>query len=158
RLVRLAAAAVVLLTAGLSVLGAARLWSDPFDDNLANLSSRSRATSMPGRWSKRLDAAFGRDQSGGFYIRLPRAGGVAVMVRALRDAERETPPSSRQLGKIDALSEIMPGSTAEQQEKIRILGELRRLADRIQKRLDPASEEAKLLTELRPPEDLRPIG
>lgn len=148
----------VLATTLLSVRGAFQLWGDPFEDDLTVLRSRSYPTSARGRWSKRLDAAFGRDQSGGFYIGVERAEDVAAVVKALRDAERTTPPAQRQLGKIDALSELLPGEPAEQQEKIHLLGELRRLADRIEKRLPPGSDDARLLAELRPPEAIAPIG
>lgn len=152
------ALAVVVITTGLSVRGALQLWGNPFEDDLTVLRSRSHPTSAVGRWSKRLDAAFGRDQSGGFYIGVQRVEDVGEVVRALRSAEKDLPPEARQIGKIDAITEILPGNAEEQQEKIRLLGELRGLSDRIAKRLDPGSDEAKLLAELRPPESLAPIG
>jgi predicted RND superfamily exporter protein len=159
-LVGVLAVGVVLLATVLAVLGARRLQANPFEDDLHALRSRSYPSSPAGRWSKRLDAAFGRDQSGGFYVGVERAEDVAVVVQRVRDVEKDQPKEEKQFGKIDALSEVLPGDAAEQAEKIRLLGEIRSLCDRLSKRIDPDSKDGKLLADLRPPPeaDLHPIG
>lgn len=149
--------AVLLVTCGLTAFGARALWGNPFEDNLHTLRSRSYATSQTGIWSARLDAAFGRDQSGGFYIGVDKTEDVHRVVKALRDVEARTPEKERMLGKIDALSEVMPGEPAEQAEKIEVLKEIRRFVKRIEPRLTPGSDEAKLLADLRPPDELAPV-
>ncbi len=151
RLAGAIAVGIVTITTGLALFGARDLYTDPFEDNVHALRSRSYPTSPVGRWSKRLDAAFGRDQAGGFFVGVDRPEDVAAVVQAVRDLERDTPEAKRQFGKIDALSEVLPGDPAEQQEKIRLLGELRRLTDRIAPRLAAGSADAKLLADLRPP-------
>ncbi|MFT3775008.1 MAG: MMPL family transporter [Minicystis sp.] len=154
------AVGVVAITAGLSVRGAYQLYGNPFEDNLHVLRSQSYPTSNVGRWSARLDAAFGRDQAGGFYIGVEKPEDVSVVVASLRAVEKDTPAAKKQVGKIDAVSEVLPGSEAEQAEKIRILEKIAKLCERIAPRLAPDSEEAKLLADLRPPPagELKPIG
>jgi hypothetical protein len=154
-----AAIAFVTIAGAVSLYGAYELWGNPFEDDVTTMRSRSYATSPTGIWSARLDAAFSRDQSGGFYIGVERPEDVAEVVRAVRKIEQDVPVEKRLLGKIDALSEVLPGELPEQLEKVKILTELRRLADRLGPRLAPGSDDAKLLAELRPPpaSELRPI-
>jgi hypothetical protein len=160
RLVGTLAVGVVLLATVLAFAGAGRLRADPFENDLHVLRSRSYPTSPVGRWSKRLDASFGRDQAGGFYVGVERTEDVARVVQAVRDVERQKPEDERQFGKIDALSEVLPGDASEQAEKIRLLGELRSLCDRFLRRLEAGSADATLITDLRPPpeSELHPIG
>ena len=159
RLVAGVAIGFVTLAGAVSVFGAYKLWGNPFEDDVTTMRSRSYPTSPTGIWSARLDAAFSRDQSGGFYIGVERPEDVTAVVRAVHKIEQDVPVEKRLLGKIDALSEVLPGDLAEQGEKIRILTELRRLSDRLGPRLAPGSDDAKLLAELRPPpaDTLRPI-
>jgi hypothetical protein len=159
RLLGGAAVAFVLISGGVSMFGAYQLWGDPFEDDVTTMRSRSYPTSPTGRWSRRLDAAFNRDQSGGFYIGVERAEDVATIARAVHKIEQDVPAPKRLLGKVDALSEVLPGDLAEQREKIRVLTELSRLSDRLASRLAPGSDDAKLLAELRPPpvDALRPV-
>ena len=149
----------VALAGAVSLYGAYELWGNPFEDDVTTMRSRSYPTSPTGLWSARLDAAFSRDQSGGFYIGVERPEDVTAVVRAVRQIEKDVPVEKRLLGKIDALGEVLPGDLAEQGEKIRILTELRRLSDRLGPRLAPGSDDARLLAELRPPpaEALRPL-
>jgi uncharacterized protein len=148
---------LVALATVLSAVGARQLWGNPFEDDLTTLRSRSYPRSQTGIWSKRLDASFGRDQSGGFYLGVARAEDVPRVVQALRDVEKKTPEGERQLGKIDALSEVLPGEPAEQAEKIRLLGKIRNFLRHIEPGIEPDSDEAKLLADLRPPAEIAPL-
>lgn len=138
--------------------GAMRLQRDPFEDDLRTLRSRSLPNSAPGQWSRRLDASFGRDQSGGFYIGAARAEDVPVVLRAISDSERHLPPEKRLFGKVDALPNLLPGEPAVQQHKLALLSEVRRLIDKAAPHLDGGSSDAQLLRDLRPPEGLRPLS
>jgi predicted RND superfamily exporter protein len=152
---RLAPLAIVAVSVGLGLYGALRLAHNPFDDDLRALRSRSLPESAPGRWSRRLDAAFGRDQSGGFYIGTERLEDVPLVIRALRESEEKLAPEQRVFGKIDALPDALPGTAEEQSEKIALLDDVRRLAKSVRKDLAPGSDEAKLVDELLPPEEER---
>jgi uncharacterized membrane protein YdfJ with MMPL/SSD domain len=157
---RALAAGVLLVTTALAGIGARQLYADPFEDDLHVLRSRSYPTSALGRWSSRLNAAFGREQSGGVYVGVEHPEDVASVVAVFRDVERDVPAEARQFGKIDALSEVLPGDLAEQQEKIRLLSELRRITSRLAPRVAPGSDDDRLLSDLRPPPaaELSPIG
>ena len=159
RLVGGVAVTLVSLTTGLGLLGAFKLARNPFEDDLRALRSRSYPSSASGKWSHRLDASFGRDQSGGFYLGVAHPEDALAVVEALHNAERDVPPAERVFGKIDALSEVLPGDAAAQGKKVALLGELRRLSDKALGQLDDNSADAKLLEELRPPpeEALRPV-
>jgi predicted RND superfamily exporter protein len=150
---------IVLGTTALSLYGAHKLVRDPFSDDLRALRSRSLPKTAPGQWSRRLDAAFGKDQSGGFYIGTNSLEQVPIVLRAIAEVERDTPPEKRIFGKVDALPNFLPGTLAEQREKIEILDEIRRKLSKIEPRLEPGSEAQRLIADLRPPpkEELRPI-
>ncbi len=106
-----------------------------FQDDLRSLRSRSLPQSEAGRWSRRLDAAFGRNQAGGFFI-------GAQSAEEVRDAvERLQADRSGIFGKIDALPLVLPGTECDQRQRIALLKQLR----------------GRLPPELRPPPDLHPL-
>ena len=158
RILRTVPLLLVAVTTCLGVFGALKLSRDPFEDDLTTLRSRSYPTSEPGRWSRRLDAAFGRNQSGGFYIGARRIEDVPLIVSALGSLEQGVPPSDRVIGKVDALPLALPGSVAEQQKKIALLDEIHRLADKIGPHLDPKSDDARLLADAIPAAPLTPLS
>ncbi len=135
--------------AGVAALGiaAAGLRALPvtFQDDLRALRSRSLPQSEAGTWSRRLDASFGRNQAGGFFIGAQSPAQVQWVLEALASAESAQPPEGRVFGKVDALPTVLPGTLAEQRERIALLASLRREAG---SRLPP---------ELVPPPDLRPL-
>ncbi len=158
RFMRVVPLLAVAVSTGLGIYGALKLSRDPFEDDLRTLRSRSYPTSAPGRWSRRLDAAFGRDQAGGFYLGAAKPEHVPVIVHALRAAERDVPAAQRMFGKIDALPEALPGTPEVQRHKIALLGEVTRLADKVRPNLEPGGDEARLLADLVPATPPSPIG
>lgn len=149
----------LLLTSALSLYGTKRLVADPFADDLNSLRSRSLPRTAPGQWSRRLDAAFGRDQSGGFYIGTDHIDQVPELLQAIAAAERGVPPDQRIFGKVDALPNFLPGSQAEQQQKLLLLEKIRAQIAKIEPHLEDNGDDAKLLADLRPPpaDSLRPL-
>ena len=132
--------------AGVATLGlaAAGLRALPvtFQDDLRSLRSRSLPRSEAGLWSRRLDAAFGRNQAGGFLIGAQSPAEVQAVLDAIGAVERARPAGERVFGKIDALPLVLPGTVGEQRERIALLDSLRR---------------SPLPAELLPPPDLRPL-
>jgi len=122
---RAVSAAVLLGAAGFAIAGARVVLREPFEDDLGALRSRSLPSSEAGRWSRRLDAAFGRTRSGGFVLGVEHPGDVPVVLAALERAEREVAPAARVLGQVDALPRALPGSVEEQQRKLELLCALR---------------------------------
>jgi predicted RND superfamily exporter protein len=116
-----------------------------FQDDLRSLRSRSLPRSDAGVWSRRLDAAFGRNQAGGFFIGTQSPQEVQAVLDAVAAAESARPASDRIFGKIDALPAVLPGPAPEQKARIALLERLRREA------------KGRLPAELIPPADLRPL-
>ena len=81
-------------------------------------------------------------------------------MQEVRDAEKSKPKEERQYGKIDALSESLPGDAPEQTDKIRLLGDIHDLCGHLSKRVEADSKDGKLLEDLCPPpaSELHPIG
>ena len=87
---------------------------EPFEDDLGALRSRSLPSSEVGKWSRRLDASFGRVRSGGFVLAVEQPEDVALVLDALERAEDGVPAEAHVLGKIDALDRVLPGTAEEQ--------------------------------------------
>jgi predicted exporter len=142
---------VLIAVAGafaIALHGAVQLSRHPFEEDLRALRSRSLPQSSVGRWSDRLGAAFGRVRSGGFYLGADRPEQIATLVRAVDDAQDKVPAEQRLFARVDALPRALPGSLAEQRERIAIAVELRALADRIRPFVEDGSDEARLLDTL----------
>ena len=127
---RAASIALLLGAAGSALAGGAIVLREPFEDDLGALRSRSLPVSEAGRWSRRLDAAFGRTQSGGFVVGVEHPEDASLVLSALEEAEGNAEPAARVLGRVDALTRVLPGSAEEQQRKLRMVCELRALLQR----------------------------
>ncbi|HKC60817.1 MAG TPA: MMPL family transporter [Myxococcales bacterium] len=127
--------ALLLCAAGFAVAGARIVLREPYEDDLGALRSPSLPSSEAGRWSRRLDAAFGRTQSGGFVLGVEHAADAPLVLSALQRAERDVERPARVLGRVDALPRALPGSSEEQQRKLDLLCELRALLRRALPRL-----------------------
>ena len=132
---RAASIALLLGAAGSALAGGAIVLREPFEDDLGALRSRSLPVSEAGRWSRRLDAAFGRTQSGGFVVGVEHPEDASLVLSALEEAEGNAEPAARVLGRVDALTRVLPGSAEEQQRKLRMVCELRALLQRAVPRL-----------------------
>ena len=135
--------------AGVAALGLAagglRALPVTFQDDLRSLRSRSLPQSEAGVWSRRLDASFGRNQAGGFFIGAQSPAEVQSVVDSIEAVESARPPEERIFGKVDALPTVLPGTVAGQRERIALLQALRREAG------------GRLPPELVPPPELRPL-
>ena len=86
-----------------------------FQDDLRSLRSRSLPQSEAGTWSRRLDASFGRNQAGGFFIGTQSPQEVRLVLDKLQRSQ------SGIFGKIDALPNLLP-SIDEQRERMAAIG------------------------------------
>ena len=118
---RLLCAGILLGAAGFALAGTRVLLREPFEDDLGALRSRSLPSSAAGRWSRRLDAAFGRTRSGGFVLGVQHPEDVPVVLAALERAEQDVAPADRVLGQVDALPRALPGAPDEQRRKLDLL-------------------------------------
>ncbi|MCA1826087.1 MAG: MMPL family transporter [Myxococcales bacterium] len=108
------AAAGAIATVAIAVFGL-RALPLKFQDDLRSLRSRSLPQSEAGAWSRRLDASFGRNQAGGFFIGTQSPREVQLALDELRRSR------SGIFGKIDALPNLLP-SPAEQRARMEAAG------------------------------------
>ncbi|HVR63166.1 MAG TPA: MMPL family transporter [Polyangia bacterium] len=152
----LALAALALAAPLLATAAARYLASDPFEYNLRNLRASGRQALQARQWQRTLDDAFGQGISGGFVVAVERredAPAVARKLRELGGATAPGQPSALLLTKVSGLDDALPG---EQQQRLALLDELRRLIDRnAGKMADDKADEAR---RLRPPDGLRALG
>jgi len=150
------ALAVVAVAVPLLVVASARyLASDPFEYNLRNLRASNAQTRETRAWQTKLDDAFGRGVSGGFLVALERrmdAPAVAKQLRELTGSTAPDQPSGPLLARVSALDDVLP---TDQQRRLALLDEIRRLIDRNGDKLSPAS--AAEARRLRPPDGLRAL-
>ena len=135
------------------------LTSNPLEQDWRKLRSDSAEILEQRAWNDRISTefekgGFNRNLSGRFAIVLDRRDQVKPLVEALRARDRGLPPGRRLLSEVRSLDDVLP---QRQEEKLRLLAEIRRMIDRdlLDEVAGPDRDE---LTRLRPPDDLRPIG
>lgn len=147
---------VVAVTVPLFLLVAFVSWHylthDPMETNLDNLKSEAPELDRASEWMDKFDKKFSHGLSGGFAIGVPRRADSVALVRKLRDVDEGKPERQRLFSQINSIEDILP---AEQEQKLEVLTDIRRLIDRAAPKLSE-SERAKLLR-LRPPADLPPL-
>jgi predicted RND superfamily exporter protein len=138
----------------LSVIPLGRYLGDPFEYDFRNLRNRRSLESGAAALAPRVDKIFGRTLTPAVVIADKRIHTGEIRNKIY---ERDKVlPGGPLIGDITTLEDFLPGSVAEQQKKLAVLGDLRELVDG--KELQLASDDdRKQLLELRPPEDLRPV-
>ncbi|HSS38280.1 MAG TPA: MMPL family transporter, partial [Polyangia bacterium] len=151
---------VVPLAAVLFVVCAIGAWrylaDDPLETNLQNLASTSAQMDRSSAWMDKFDRAFGHGISGGFALAVARRAEVEPLVAQLRATDAGKPERARLFSRITSIDDRLP---ADQDEKLQVLAELRRLVDRQLRHPDAlTADERRQLEEARPPEGLRALG
>jgi len=154
---------LVFLFLGVTVAAA---WSlptflrDPWEYNFHNLGSRgSKAAGGggAGEWSTKADHVFqGKTDISGARIMADTPEQVPL-VKAKILANDAADPKGALIDKIVTLDDFLPGTPAEQKEKLDILAQMRdRLTPRVLEGLSP--DERKRVEDMMPPEDLALVG
>jgi hypothetical protein len=122
---------VVALTVPLFVLVAFVSWRylthDPMETNLDNLKSDAPELDRASEWMDKFDKKFSHGLSGGFAIGVPSRADAGPLVKKLRDADQGKPERQRLFSQINSIDDILP---AEQEQKLEVLSDIRRLIDR----------------------------
>ncbi|MES1209315.1 MAG: MMPL family transporter, partial [Pseudomonadota bacterium] len=151
---------VVPLALTLFVVCAVGAWrylaDDPLETNLQNLASTSAEMDRSAAWMDKFDRAFGHGISGGFALAVARREEVEPLVAQLRATDAGKPERARLFSRISSIDDRLP---ADQDEKLQVLAEIRRLVDRQLRHPDAlTADERQQLQEARPPEGLRALG
>jgi hypothetical protein len=121
---------------------------DPFEYDFRKLGNQRSRYSGAGKLSYKLDPIFGRSLTPSFIL-ADKADEVEDIRRRLRAQDEHY----RILGDIKTINDFLPGSAAEQQQKLEILTKIRKLIDGNAKLLE--EHERQDAMRLRPPDDLR---
>jgi predicted RND superfamily exporter protein len=138
-----------------SVIPLGRYLHDPFEYDFRNLRNRRSLESGAAALAPRVDKIFGRTLTPAVVIADKRAHTDEIRKKIY---ERDKVlPGGPLIGDITTLEDFLPGDLAQQQKKLMVLNELRELADSKEMQL-ASDEERKQILELRPPDNLVPIG
>ncbi|MDB4964130.1 MAG: hypothetical protein JWP01_4129 [Myxococcales bacterium] len=145
------AGGLVLMSLGITIRYVA---SDPFEYDLHAMRASTREAEDARRWIRFSDQTFGKSISGRIVFAADRRDQVPLIVDAVQALDIFLPPERRVVGGVSSILDVIP---PDQDERLRVLAEIRtRLDDPLlQGALDP--EELAQLRALRPPDDLRPV-
>lgn len=153
---------LVIVSVGVTVFAASKLphyLRDPWEYNFHNLGSRgSKAAGGggAGEWSTKADQVFqGKTDISGARIMADNAEQVPE-VKAKILANDAADPKGALIQTIVTIDDFLPGTIAEQKEKLAILDRIRdHLTPKVMESL--TADERKRVEEMMPPEDLAPV-
>jgi uncharacterized protein len=127
----------------------------PLETNLRHLASTGAELNRASVWMDRFDAAFGHGISGGFALAVTRRDEVAPLVHRLRAVDEGKPERARLFSRVSDLDDRLP---ADQDEKLALLAEIRRLIDGQLRHAEALSEaDRQALLRAHPPAGLRAL-
>jgi uncharacterized protein len=148
-----------LIATAAATWGAYRfLAGEPLEQDWRRLRSDSDEILEQRAWNDRISnefaaGGFNRNLSGRFAIVLEDRAQAAPLVEKLRAIDRGLPPSQALFSSVESLDRWLPEG---QEEKLAVLGEIRRMIDR--DLIDEVEgEEREELERVRPPDDLRQV-
>ncbi|HEY7956473.1 MAG TPA: MMPL family transporter [Polyangia bacterium] len=125
---------------------------DPFEYDLRNLRNRKSLESGAAKLAPRVDRIFGLTLTPSVVVADERAH-TAEIRKVILDRDRRL-PGRPLIGAIATVDDYLPGDLATQRKKLAVLAELRRFYDQ---HPPGDAKEKDRRSELRPPDDLRPI-
>jgi uncharacterized protein len=130
---------------------------DPWEYNFALLGSRGTKVGGAGEWSTKAESVFGGKMNiAGALMLADTPEQVPALKRQILLNDSRDPQGSL-IAEVATVSDLLPGTAAEQEAKLLILARIRdRLTSRVLFEL-PEDERAKVL-EVRPPETLQVLG
>jgi predicted RND superfamily exporter protein len=127
--------------------------ADPFEYDIKNLRSEGDDATTARYWMTVSDANFGRGYSGRTFIAADRPDQVSKIVAALRKLDAGVPPDEQTIGSISSILDVVP---ERQDQKIEVLGQIRKLLD--DEALDSLDDKERAeILELKPPEHVENI-
>ena len=148
---------VVIVSIVLAVMASAIVYryvaADPFEYDLKQLRSEGKDAIESRNWMKVSDDTFGRGFAGRTFVAADRPEQVPMIVDTLIARDKAKPAAERTIGSVSSILDAVP---LDQDKKIEVLAEIRKLLDG--DALDALDDKQRAeLLELRPPDDLKPI-
>jgi predicted RND superfamily exporter protein len=127
---------------------------DPWEYNFDRLGSRGSKQGGAGEWSNKAERVFGGKMNVAGALMLADSAEQVPLVKARILANDAADPQGSLIAEIATVHELLPGTAAEQEKKLEVLGRIRdRLTPAVLDAL-PADERARV-EDLDPPERLR---
>ncbi len=149
------AAGVLVVTASAAV--ATSYVRDPWEYDLGKLGSKSSDRTGAGEWSNKANAVFGGKMNiAGARMLADSPEQVPALKKKVLENDASD-PAGPMIAEVTTLDDVLPGSRAQQEEKLAVLARIReRLTPRVMAELDDR-ERASVLRS-RPPESLRVLA
>jgi len=151
---------VVALAIGVTAIAAwrvPRFARDPWEYDFDRLGSRGSKKGGAGEWSNKAERVFGGKMNVAGALMLADTPEQVPRLKAQMLANDAADPQGRLVAEVATVSDLLPGSEGEQEEKLALLGKIRdRLTPAVLDGL--AEDERARVADLRPPEGLRAIG
>jgi predicted RND superfamily exporter protein len=129
---------------------------DPWEYNFDRLGSRGSKEGGAGEWSNKAERVFGGKMNVAGALMLADSAEQVPLLKAQILANDAADPQGRLIADVATAYDLLPGTLAEQQKKLEVLGRIReRLTPAVLHDL-PAGERARV-EELVPPTTLRPL-
>jgi predicted RND superfamily exporter protein len=126
---------------------------DPWEYNFARLGSRDTKVGGAGEWSNKAERVFGGKMNIAGAMMLADTPEQVPLLKRQILANDAADPEGQVIAEIATADDFLPGSLAEQTQKLEILSRIReRLSPRVLDAL--SSDERRLVLEVRPPETL----
>jgi len=148
------------LAAAMTVVAAVKLPSylrDPWEYNFYKLGSRGSKQGGAGEWSNKAEKVFGGKMNiAGALMLADTPEQVPLVKKEILDRDAQD-PQGKLVSEIATVADLLPGTEAEQKEKLEWLAKIReRLNEDVLDQM-PDDERARVL-EIKPPENLRVLG
>lgn len=126
---------------------------DPWEYNFDNLGSRGTKHGGAGEWSNKAEKVFGGKMNIAGALMLADTPEETPLIKEQILANDRADPQGQLVAQVATVDDLLPGTEAEQKEKLEILDRIRdKLTDNVLSSMDPG--ERKRVEEIKPPEDL----
>ena len=148
---------VFLVVAAVATLVAAvripRYLRDPWEYDFGKLGSRESEASGAGQWSNKANEVFGGKANIAGAVMLADKPEQVPLVKAQILANDKQDPRGSMIAEVKMVDDFLPGSRADQAEKLAVLDSIReRLTERVMSEM--SADERETLTRVRPPTGL----
>ncbi len=149
--------ALAVVASGIACIKLPQFFHDPWEYNFDHLGSRGSKHGGAGEWSNKAEKVFGGKMNIAGALMLADTPAQTPLIKAQIFANDRADPQGQLVAQVATVEDLLPGTEAEQKEKLEILDRIRdKLTDNVLSSMDPA--ERKRVEEIKPPEDLAVVG
>ncbi|MEO8800440.1 MAG: MMPL family transporter, partial [Polyangiaceae bacterium] len=149
--------ALAVVVSGIACIKLPQFFRDPWEYNFDHLGSRGSKHGGAGEWSNKAEKVFGGKMNIAGALMLADTPEQTPLIKAQIFANDRADPQGQLVAQVATVEDLLPGTDAEQKEKLEILDRIRdKLTDNVLSSMDPA--ERKRVEEIKPPEDLAVVG